>query len=257
MGSGDGAFDDAISSIESALKKMRKARGDIIDHVNWALKFLPGGVADQVRKATQKLDGEVSKSENSILDLLLERGSPAALREAASQWNSKVAEVAGNQAVELALAKMPSNGKWKGDAQLAYRSAVDQQNKALTDLRGVLDELNSTVNDIADALKNFWIAIAAAVVMLCAAMMVCALETIGVITIEAAITTGLGAVALFVTGVHTAESIFDNALDSNKAKLEKLITANGAEGTWPAPAADFGDASVLDDDKKSDWEPIF
>lgn len=97
--------------------------------------------------------------------------------------------------MDLAFAKMPSNGKWKGDAQLAYRSVIDQQNKALTDLKGVLDELNSTVNDIADALKNFWIAMAAAVILLCGAMMVCALETIGVITIEAAITTGLAAVA--------------------------------------------------------------
>ncbi|ONI92211.1 hypothetical protein ALI22I_05335 [Saccharothrix sp. ALI-22-I] len=257
MGGVDGAFDEAISSIESALKKMRKARGDIIDHVNWALKFLPDGIADQVRRATQKLDGEVSKSENSILDLLLERGSPAALREAASEWNSKVAAVAGRQAVDLAFGSMPSNGNWKGDAQLAYRSVIDQQNKALTDLKPVFDELNSTLNDIADALKDFWIQFASAVTLLCVAIMICALETIGVITIEAAITTGLAAVGLFVSSVLVIDSLFESALDSNKARLEKLITTNGVEGIWPAPAADFSDASVLDGDNKSDWEPIF
>jgi uncharacterized protein YukE len=255
MGSGDGEFDEAISSIESALKKIRKARGDIIDHVNWALKFLPGGIADQVRRATQKLDGEVSKSENSILDLLLERGSPAALREAASQWNNKVRQAASDNARDLAFAKMPSDGNWKGDAQLAYRTVVDDQNKALTELKGIPGDLSSTLNDIADALKTFWIEIAAAVTLLAGAMMVCALETIGVITIEAAITTGIAAVALFVAGVMTAENLFHTALDNNKAKLEGLTSQNSEDGTWPAVTATMSDATVLDGND-SKWEPI-
>jgi uncharacterized protein YukE len=256
MGGVDGAFDEAISSIESALKKMRKAWDDIVDHVNWGLKFLPDGVADQVRKSTQKLGGEYHKADGWILDTLLERGSPGALRAAVEQWNSKVLQAVSDNVRELAFAAMPSNGRWKGDAQVAYRSVVDNQNKALDDLKRILGELSSTLNAIADSIKEYWIAMAVAYLGLCGAMVICALWTVGLVTIPTAITTAIGAAALFWGAVTTASIMFTNSLDSNKAKLEGLTTQNSTDGTWPPPTAEFSDGSVLDDDEKSDWEPI-
>jgi uncharacterized protein YukE len=256
MGGVDGAFDEAISSIESARKKMGKAWDDIVDHVNWALKFLPDSIAGQVKKATEKLGGEYHKSDGWIIDHLLERGSPDALRDAAELWNSKIGAVVGTYVKDLEFAAMPSNGRWTGTAQLAYRGIVDQQNKALTELREALKELNTTLNDIADAVKHFWIEVAAAVIVFAAAMVVCGLETIGMITIPAAITTAIGAVALFWSAVGVALSVFHNSLDSNEAKLEGLTTQFREDGTWPAATADISDASVLDDDRQSEWEPI-
>jgi uncharacterized protein YukE len=257
MGGIDGAFDEAISSIESARKKMGKAWGDIVDHVNWGLKFLPDSIGDQVRKATQKLGGEYKKSDGWILDTLLERGSPDALRDAADLWNNKFRAVVSDYVKDLDFAAMPSNNKWKGNAQLAYRSIVDQQNKALTELRDVLKDLNPTLNDIADAIKYFWVAVAAAVILFAGAMVVCALETIPVVTIPPAILTAIGAVAALWAAIGVAVIMFHNSLDNNEAKLSGLTTQFRQDGTWPVPAADISDASVLDEDKTSDWEPIF
>ena len=256
MGGVDGAFDEAISSIESARKKAAECLGRHRRPRQLGLKFLPDGVADQVRKSTQKLGGEYHKADGWIFDLLLERGSPAALRAAAEQWNSKVLQAASDNTKNLAFANMPSNGRWKGDAQIAYRSVVDNQNKALDDLKGILVELSSTLNAIADSVKDYWIAMAVAYLGLCGAMVVCALATLGIVTIPTAIATAIGAAALFWGGVTTASNLFTNSLDSNKAKLDGLTTQNNAEGTWPLPTAEFGDGSVLDEDKKTDWEPI-
>ena len=51
--------------------------------------------------------------------------------------------------------------------------------------------------------------------------------------------------------------MFYNSLDNNEAKLETLTSQFREDGTWPAATADLSDASVLDEDKTSDWEPIF
>jgi uncharacterized protein YukE len=252
-----GNFDEAISSIESARKKMAKAWKDIVNHVNWGLKFLPDSIGDQVRKATQKLGGEYQKSDGWILDQLLERGSPDALRDAGDVWNEQIKAVVSDYVEGLAFAEMPSNNRWKGTAQLAYRVIVDQQNKALAELRDVLDKLNTTLNDIADAIKYFWVAVAAAVIIFAAAMVVCGLETVGLITIPAAITTAIAAVAAFWAAISTALIMFHNSLDNNEAKLEGLTTQFPQDGAWPAPTSDISDASVLDLDGESEWEPIF
>lgn len=251
-----GAFDEAISSVESGRKRMGKAWNDIVDHVNWALKFLPDSVAGQVKKATEKLGGEYHKSDGWIIDHLLERGSPDALRDAAELWNSRIGGVVGNYVKDLEFAAMPSNGRWAGTAQLAYRGIVDQQNKALTELKGVLNELSSTLNDIADAIKHFWIEVAAAVIVFAGAMVVCGLETIGMITIPTAITTAIAAVAVFWGAIGVAVVVFRNSLDSNEAKLDGLTTNFREDGSWPAHTADISDASVVDDDNTSEWEPI-
>jgi len=255
MGGVDGAFDEAISRIESARKKMGKTWDDIVDHVNWAMKFLPDSVADQVKKATQKLGGDYHKADGWLLAELVERGSPSALRHAAEVWTKQVEAVAGNYATDLGFGSMPSNNKWKGPAQLAYRSIIDQQTKALSDFQGELGKLNTTLNDIADAVRNFWVAIAGAVLLMAAALVVCALEVLGIVTAEAAITTAIGGVAVFFGTTFTAYSMIHGALDGHKATLDGLVTKFHQDGTWPAAAADISDASVLDGDNTSDWEP--
>jgi uncharacterized protein YukE len=257
MGGIDSAFDEAISSIESARKKMGKAWKDIVNHVNWGLKFLPDSIGDQVRKSTQKLGGEYEKGDGWILDHLLERGSPDALRDAGDVWNDQIRAMVSTYVKDLEYGAMPSNNRWKGSAQLAYRSVIDQQNKALVELRDVLEKLNTTLNDIADAIKYFWVAVAAAVILFCGAMVAAALETIPVVTIPPAILTALGAVAAFWAAISVAVVMFRNSLDSNEAKLETLTTTFREDGTWPAPAADISDASVLDEDGASQWEPNF
>jgi uncharacterized protein YukE len=257
MGGIDAAFEEAISSIESARKKMGKAWKDIVNHVNWGLKFLPDSIGDQVRKSTQKLGGEYQKGDGWILDHLLERGSPDALRDAGDVWNNQIRAMVNDYVRDLDLAAMPSHNRWKGTAQIAYGRIIDQQNKALVQLRDVLEKLNTTLNDIADAIKYFWFAVAAAVILFCGAMVAAALETIPLVTIPPAILTAIGAVAAFWAAISIAVGMFRNSLDSNEAKLETLTATFGEKAAWPAPEADISDASVLDEDGESQWEPNF
>jgi hypothetical protein len=84
---------------------------------------------------------------------------------------------------------------------------------------------------------------------------VCALEVLGIVTAEAAVMTAIGGVAAFFGTTITAYSMIHGALDGHKAKLDGLITKFHQDGTWPVAAADISDASVLDGDETTDWEP--
>jgi hypothetical protein len=250
----DAAFEEAIRTVEDGIKKLRKAWDEIVDNVNFALKFLPGYLEGQIRKAMGDLTAEYDGADNWLADLLLERGSAGALRAAASSWNSDVATVAGTHVRQLSFGQLPSNGSWSGPAQIAYRSVVDLQTKVLGETRQLIDDLGSTLNDLADALKVFWCAIAVAVGALVMAMVAAGVATGTGVGIPAAIATALGAVVAFWSAVGTATVLYQNVLDANKGKLGRIAAANGADTGWPKATADLSDASVLDGDD-SDWTP--
>jgi uncharacterized protein YukE len=250
----DTAFEDAVRTIESAITKLKQAWDEIVDHVNLALRILPGYLEDQLRKSMQRLTAEYRSADVWLLDQLLERGSPSALRQTASDWNTEVGGPASDHAQRLAFAQLPSNGKWSGTAQAAYRSVVDLQTKTLGDLKGLTDETQSTLNDIADALKVYWVGIAVAVASLAAAMVCCGVATGTGVGAPAAVQIAIGAVIAFWAAVVGATVLFDNSLDAITGKLERLTTQNGSEGRWPPATADISDATVSDDDP-SDWIP--
>jgi uncharacterized protein YukE len=254
---GDGAFDDAVTSVEAGVKKLKKAWKDIEHNLNWALKFLPDSLADQIRKGVAEARTEYKDADGWLLDYVTERGSAGALRDAASDWTTKVSAHASDHALKLSFAQLPSNGRWSGPAQVAYRSVVDSQTKILGEVAQLIGDLSDTLNTVADALKVFWVAIATATAGLCAAMICLGIATGTGVGAPVAIPAAIVAIVSFWGLVAGAVALFHNGLDAQNGKLEKILAHNGAEGVWPPVTAEMSDASVLDDDRKSDWEPNF
>ncbi len=253
----DNAFEEAVRAIESAVKKIRQAWEDIVDHVNFALRILPGYLEERLRRSMERATAEYRDADVWIWDILLERGSASAVRQAAGDWNAKVGEVASNQSKLLAFGQLPSNGLWSGPAQLAYRSVVDLQSQTLVELKAMTDKAQNTLNDIAEAIKTFWVKIAVTVLVLEGAMVGVAIATATGVLAPAAIVALIVAIVGFWTAVAEFTNDFHNKLDSKKAELEQQTAQNGAEGQWPPLNADLSDATVRDDPTPdaSDWTP--
>ncbi|HEU5475649.1 MAG TPA: hypothetical protein VFV67_33825 [Actinophytocola sp.] len=251
----DAAYDEAVKTVESCARKIDRACTDIANKVNWALKFVPDPLDGRIRAEMAKLTEKQKDSEVMFSDLWLERGSAGALRDAASAWTANVGAVASEHSFQLQFATLPSNGKWTGPAQQAYRPIVDLNSRVLGDFKNWTDDLNSTLNDLADALKAYWIAIGIEAVGCAATLAGCAIASGAVATLPATIATAVGAIIAFWLAVGGATVLYHNVLDAMQAKLEKITAINGTQGRWPHAGADLSDASVLDDDE-SDWEPV-
>jgi hypothetical protein len=249
----DAAYDEAVKTVESCVKKIQRAYNDIAHKVSWALKFLPDPLDKQVRTEMGKLHDKYKEHEVMMADLWLERGSAGALRDAANEWVLKVGGVASKQSTELAFAAMPSNGVWEGDAQKAYRPIVDLHSRVLNDFFNWNGDLSDTLNALADALKVYWVAIAIDAVGCAVALAACAVAGETVVALAAAIVAAVGAIVAFWVAVAGHTVLYHNTLDALEGKLVKIRAINGEDARWPHGAADLSDASVLDGDK-SGWE---
>jgi uncharacterized protein YukE len=246
MSATDAAYEEAVKTVESCAKKFQKAYDEIADKVDLALKFLPGQLEQRIRDSMTKLTAEHGDSKVRFMDLWLERGSAGALRDAASEWTLKVGAVASGYSTQVSFAQLPSKEDWSGPAQVAYRSVVDQQSKLLGDFKTVVDDLNSILNDLADALKAYWVSIAIEATACAGVLVACAVGSAAVATLPATILTAVGAIVGFWIFVAGATVLYHNVLDANEAKLKSILAINGTEGKWPA-------ASV--EESTSGWTP--
>ena len=122
--------------------------------------------------------------------LITERGSASAIRTAAESWNTDVGGRASTQAGLLTKEALETDNEWTGDAADRYGEAVTSQGRALTQIKTITDTLQTTLNEIATALKVYWVAIAIAFGTYVALMIGC---IIGAATVVATVPSLLAA----------------------------------------------------------------
>lgn len=253
----DTAFEDALTEVSELLEKLRDAWNDIVDGVNQVLSILPGFMEGPVKSACEKCSSKVTEVFNEITKLFSERGSASALRTAGESWNEQVGHRVSTQAGLLAKEALETDNEWTGDAAYRYGEAVTAQGKALSQIKTITDNLQTTLNEIASALRVFWVAIAVAFGSYVVLMIGCIVGACTVVGTIPSLIAALGFSVTFLGAVATFSNDFANTLGEKKAKLEQQSTMDGqfANGNWPPAVADkMSDASVRDGDK-SDWTP--
>ncbi|MGH3934444.1 MAG: WXG100 family type VII secretion target [Pseudonocardiaceae bacterium] len=253
----DTAFDEALNRVSELFEKLKGAWDDIVDGVNHVLSILPGFLEGPVKSACQKCSSKVAEVFDEITKLFNERGSASALRTAGESWNEQVGRRASTQAGLLTKEALETDNEWTGDAADRYGEAVTAQGKALTQIKTITDNLQTTLNEIASALRAFWIGIAVAFGAYVASMIGCIIGAATVVGTIPSLIAALGFSVTFLGAVATLSNNFANSLDEKKAKLEQQSTMDGqfVNGNWPHAVADkMSDASVRDGDK-SDWTP--
>ncbi|MEV4319277.1 hypothetical protein [Actinocrispum sp. NPDC049592] len=253
----DTAFEEALTKVSELVEKLRGAWDEIVSGVNHVLGILPGFLEGPVKSAFDKCANKVSEVFSEIQKLFTERGSASALRTAGDSWNEQIGHRASTQAGLLVKEQLETDNEWTGDAADRYGEAVTAQNKALAQIKTITETLQTTLNEIASALKVFWVGIAIAFGTYVALMIGCIVGAATVVATVPSLLAALGFSVAFLASVATLSNNFANTLDEKKAKLDQQATMDGqfANGQWPSAVTDkMADASVKDGDK-SDWTP--
>ena len=124
-------------------------------------------------------------------------GSPDALRDAAQSIRSKVVAPAQELAPSVVLGRLPStmDSNWRdGKASERYRSAVDGRDTALARIESLASPIISALEDLADAIPQFFIQLAAFVSGAVVALL-------GLAVAFSTAETGYGAIAGFLAAI--------------------------------------------------------
>ncbi|HET9142970.1 hypothetical protein [Actinophytocola sp.] len=253
----DSAFEDAIQGIEDGIKQFEQIWDDFVNAVNVVLPRLPAYLQPVGKKSFNTLSTKKDNVLEKLVKVYVERGSASAVRQVASDWNTEVGEKASELADTLTTTQLPSHNKWEGRAYIAYKEVVAFQSTKLGEVKTMTDGVHSALVDIANAMTTFWTGMKLAYYTFLAAMTGCAAGACTVVGLIPSIIAGAGFCAKFYDDLDELSTAFRNALETNEAKLEDLQTLKGTEGRWPPINGEaLSDASVLDEDKESDWKAL-
>jgi uncharacterized protein YukE len=252
----DTEFEAAIQRIEATTKQFEQCWNNLVAAANQAIPQLPGYLQPVAKGSFNKLSAKKDNALEKLVKIYTERGSASAVRQVASDWNTEVGEKMSALANSVTVSQLPSFNRWEGPAYIAYKETVAFQCTKLTEVKTMTDGVSTTLNEIADAMKAFWNGMATAYVSYVVSMQGCA---VGLMTVVGTIPSIIAAIGLSIKWFDDLGKLatdFANVLDSKQAALERQQTLNGTEGRWPPINTEaLADASVLDDDRTSDWTP--
>jgi uncharacterized protein YukE len=205
---------------------------------------VPGFITDRfANEAIEKLHeatAEIRKSLDHAEKAIAYVGSPDRLRAAASAIGDKVVTPARDLAPTVTLGKLPSTltSNWNdGDASEGYVHAVDGRNDAVTGIVTYADPISSALDDLADAIENFYLALLAAIVGI-VTVIVSVVELIitlaGVVTAPAAI---VGVIGTLLGGVTAAIALFQLFVTGEQTQRSISSSLSGAIPEWPRALA--------------------
>lgn len=236
----DEAFEAAVELVGNAIEELKGLWNDFVEGFNKALKVIPGYLNPGLVYAMKKLSKWFTEMIEMVWKVYTERGSAGAVRAVASDWNTEVGGKASTQAGLLGPGQLPTTGFWTGPAGTRYFHVVNGQTKALNDVKTITDKLQTTLNEIADAMKNFWQKLAVSVGGYIVLMAGAAASALAGVTAVVAIPAAVGFTVAFIGVLNDLSTDFANALDSKEAQLEQLVTTDSsfASGNWPPSTAD-------------------
>ena len=250
----DAAFEEAIAGIQGLAEKFDQSWTDLVTAVGVVVPLLPAYLQPVAKGRFDKLAAKKDNALEKFWKVFTERGDASAVRQVASGWNTRVGAVVSNQADKLTPSQLPSHNRWEGPASVAYKEVANFQSGKLGEVKTMVTALQGTLNEIADAMNTFWTGMRTTYAAYIVAMGVCAFGARTPAGLVPAILAGIGATALFFEQIDKLSTEFVNALDTKEAALEAQQTLNGTDGKWPLiNTGALDDASVLDDDQKSDW----
>lgn len=182
-------------------------------------------------------------------------GNPSAIREVGDDWTQQVGAAAIAQAQELGRERLPSYGRWKGNAADVYYIGVGiGQVKALEAVRNATNEINESMKAIAAAVTSFWTSVGIAVSTLIGGIIGALAASGTIVGIPAGIVIGVGACVAFIAVLGEAIFSLGNAFNDTRL-LTAAENAAPLQAGWPTLAAPdvVGDGSTADGDA-SQWQ---
>ena len=230
----------------------------LINGVNSVLSALPseqiGGIRDDVA-ALQRMFNDGVHELGRALD---HAGDPEVLRGAGAAWaidiGGTVSRLSGFATDNMTRA----DNHWTGDAADAYRNTLLPQRLALNAIKTTGDEIDAILNELANAIVNFWRDVEGALLTLLTGLAAAVAAAAGVITAPVAVGIAAGLLLVFKDAVISQINMFtdiSNEISIRTSALQHRLADDTAfpNGAWPPSAAtDMSDGSITDGDD-TDW----
>lgn len=255
----DGDFPALISEIHFGVTTVNDTVTGIIHHAQSALRMLPPtipsdptliGLAELQRASNEVLAG--------IADVLNQAGDPGHLRATGATWANDIGATTSRLAGFATLNGVRVDDHWTGTAADAYRNTLIPQTNALTAIKTTGDELDATLNDLANGIRDFWSAVSSALIALGVALLAAAATAATMIT--APVGAGIGIAALVACGnaVNDARDAFvqvTNDTSSRAAEIQRRLTNDTAfpSGAWPRAVTPISSDGSITDGDDTDW----
>jgi uncharacterized protein YukE len=241
--------DSVIQQTTQKLDEIQQKVQQLFDKVNGLLNWVPSflsAVVDTIQDALNTLNQKLRQFWAQVEEFVREPGSPAALKSAAQDWENNVSQVIGNITGTLTTDRLQAENDWHGQAANAYKSTIPNQNTALTALKDVTDQINTSLDNLSNAVIAFWVAVGAALLTFIVTLVGAIAACCTVVGTPAGIAAVIGVVAVVLGLITTAVLALNSYLDSATAEqtaLNQKLTDNSTfpGGKWPVSTSDMSD----------------
>ncbi|HKN95848.1 MAG TPA: hypothetical protein VJX10_01930 [Pseudonocardiaceae bacterium] len=241
--------DSIIHQAEQKLHEIEQKIKELFDKVNGLLHWVPSflsGVVDAIKEAVAKFNQKLEEFYTKIRQFFAEPGSPSALKQAAKAWENNVSKVVSDVAGTLSTDQLQAENDWEGQAANAYKSTIPSQTAALNSMKGIADQLNTSLNNLANAVIAFWVAIGAALLTFIVGLVGAIAACCTVVGTPAGIAAAAGVIgvvlALVTTAILTLTSYL-NSVSTEQSSLVQKLNDNSTfpNGKWPVSTSDMSD----------------
>lgn len=251
-------MNDTAAQVQGKANEIDAKIQEFFNKANDILSWVPGAFShliEPIKQGLQAISQKLQEFWNDLKRFLVtEHGEPDTLKNAGDQWMNQVGNPTHDIAGDIALPKLRTYLEWEGKAAEAYKVIVPAQAEGLKAIKGLAEQLRTSLTNLGNAIESFWTAVLIALGAFVVAIIAAIVEACGIVTLPACIPTLLGAVGAAIGLISTAAlstmSMVDT-INTEQTAIKQKIHDLGDE--WTRSNVDLGDATSSDGDA-SNWQ---
>ncbi|WP_410630125.1 hypothetical protein [Amycolatopsis sp. cmx-4-83] len=225
---GTAIIDRTLEDLRAIEEKFREFMAKVRDLLEWvpgALESLIQPIIDLVNYVNEKF----AQYQQAAQRLFTDVGDPDKLKQVGRQWIEEFSHTVDDIAGTLHLDKLKANIYWQGRAAETYKAAVPAQIDHLDSMKDLGEQMRDSLNNLANGIDSFWLAMKVIVGGLIAAIVSAILTAATVVGLPLALGIIAGAISMAVpaiTGtviaIETLLDVIETEQNSIQAKVDDL-----------------------------------